>query len=256
MTSLVSGAYYVYGMIYDALGAGSAYAPGAVVIPHTPQAGSIIILSEKNKLNTSVGKRAEFAVRLGRAPLANVVLPLSSTQPQVGVVSPNSLTFTPQNWNVNQRVLVTGTNNCLPKADSLYQILVGKALSLDPDYIGLSGSSVPITAQCSEEGTTDAPNLRIGNYTVISERQINRDTWEYTLRAELSNIGRDVADVTASLSKMELNVEIRDGDLHFGAVAMAETSKSADTIVIRSRTRIPDIQFRLNAGVSWEMHVR
>jgi hypothetical protein len=258
VSGLAQGAYYVYGMIYDAKGVGRAYAPGAVVIPNSNQTGAIVVTAGSHLKTSEDGRNATFKVRLGSAPIADVVVPLSSTKPREGAVEPASLVFTAQNWNVNQTVTVTGTNDCAPEGTSQYQVLVGKALSLDPDYIGLSGTSVEIDNRHDRDrrGTTNNRNLHICNYTVVGERKIDRRTWEYTLKAELTNSGGNVSGVTATLNKLPGGIEIVNRVLSFGAVAASETVKSTDTVVLRSRFAIPNVLFQLGIGFHWEVVAR
>jgi hypothetical protein len=144
VTGVAPGSYSVYAVIYDARGAGRAYAPGRVVVPPAVQAGSVVVTAGANLRTTENEGSTRFVVRLGRAPVADVVLPVSSTNTREGVVSPARLTFTPANWAVNQTVTVTGRNDCVPDGNKSYQVLSGLAQSIDPDYIGLSGSPVSV----------------------------------------------------------------------------------------------------------------
>lgn len=252
VSQLEPGAYYVYGMIYDARGVGRAWAPGAVVIVPSEQTGSIGVTTE-DPLNTKEdGRRATFTVQLGSAPLAEVVVPLSSTDRYEGTVEPASLHFTPGNWNVMQTVSVIGANDCVPDANQQFQVLVGKAVTVDPNYIGLSGTPVNVVNHRDlDRGTTTDPTIHLCNFSVVSERQLGKSVWEYTLKAELTNTGSDVAGVTANLQSAPAGINIEDGTLVFGAVNAMETVHSTDVIVLRSRHPLPQATLRSGKGFSW-----
>ncbi len=255
VTSLAPGAYYLHAVIYDAKGSGRAYAPGAVVIPNATQAGTIVVTAGNNLRTSEDGKSAAFNIRLGRAPAAVVVLPLSTSNAREGIVSPASLTFTPQNWAVNQPVLVTGQNDCAPDGNKNFQVFSGKAQSVDPDYIGLSGRPVNVVNQDNLDlaGTTNNARLHICRFSVASERKINRTTWEYSLRAELTNTGSALGGVTAKLRQLPLGIELVEADLVFGAVGEGETAKTNDTVTIRSRFPIPGSVLKSGVGFKWNV---
>ena len=56
---------------------------------------------------TEAGGTATFTVVLNSQPTANVTIPLTSSDPTEGSVSPAQLTFTATNWNAPQTVTVT-----------------------------------------------------------------------------------------------------------------------------------------------------
>ncbi len=96
--------------------------------------------------NTSEdGETANFTVVLDTQPLANVTIPLSSSDTTEGTVAPNSLTFTPANWNVAQTVTVTGVDDALIDGNIAYDILTGAATSSDPSYNGIDPGDLSVT---------------------------------------------------------------------------------------------------------------
>jgi hypothetical protein len=245
VTGLAPGVYYVYAVISDAKGMGRAYAPGAVVIPNPVQAGGLVVEAGKKLRTSEEGKTAEFKIRLGRAPTADVIVPLHSSNPREGVVSPASLTFTPQNWAAEQEVEITGQSDCVPDGDQAYQVLSGKAVTLDPDYIGLSGNPVTVVNRDETDApsTTDNANFYICGMKVVSKRKVGAHAWEYTLTAELTNTGAAVGGVTAQLSRVPYGVDPVDATLEFGAVSEGETAKTHDTVTLRTKFPIPEKMF-------------
>jgi len=254
VAALEPGAYYVYGMIYDARGVGRAWAPGAVVIVPPVQTGSIAVTTADPLYTKEDGSRSTFMVQLGSAPLAEVVVPLSSTNRYEGTVEPVSVRFTPDNWNVNQTVSVIGGNDCVPDEDQQFQVLVGKAVTVDPNYIGLSGAPVNVVnLQDADRGTTtnNNPAIHLCNISVVTERQLSKSEWEYTLSVELTNTGSDVAGVTANLQSVPSGITIMDGTLVFGAANTLETVHSSDVIVLRSRKQLAPKKLQSGKGYSW-----
>ncbi len=258
VTDLAPGTYYVYAVIYDAKGVGRAYAPGAVVIPPAQQTGQIVVTVLGRPSTAKPGSKFDFTIRLGQAPKADVVVPLSSTQPLEGAVSPPSLTFTPQNWASAQTVTVTGQSGCSPVRSPRYQVLSGKAVSLDPEYIGLSGTPVNVTNQdgVGFTGTTDNSQIHICGFTVLSEQQINATTWEYVIKGILTNTGPAVGAVVANLTKMPGGAQAVEGVMQFGAAATGETVNSADTVTLRSSAKIPAATFQLGLAFHWAVIIQ
>ncbi|MFM2052137.1 MAG: hypothetical protein RL456_174, partial [Pseudomonadota bacterium] len=94
---------------------------------------------------SETGTSATFSVVLDSAPAANVTVPLSVADGTELSVSPASLTFTPQDWNIARTVTVTGLDDALADGDMTGSVIVGPAVSSDPDYHGLDPSDVTVT---------------------------------------------------------------------------------------------------------------
>jgi hypothetical protein len=83
------------------------------------------------------GASAAFELVLDSQPMANVTIPLASSNPAEGSVSADNLIFTPDNWNVPQTVTVTGVADAVADGDTLFSIVVGSSASADAQYHGL-----------------------------------------------------------------------------------------------------------------------
>lgn len=260
--ALAVGAYYVYGVAYDSKGEGKAYAPGAVVIPAPTPAGTLV---EENpdivKKTTGSGGTATIRMKLGRAPLFPVTVPLSSSKPSEGTLQPTQLTFTASNWDVWQAATVTGANDCVPGSKvTTYQIDVGSAQSLDPDYMGVTGVPYLMANQVGQQArsTTDNPNLYICGLKIINERQVDKQNWEYQMRADLSNIGAGVRGVVATLVATPDKPDkftIVQPIMRFGAVNQAEIGRTADSVTLRTKTKINQHALDASKGFRWTMTV-
>jgi cyclophilin family peptidyl-prolyl cis-trans isomerase len=82
----------------------------------------------------------------GRVRLnAKVTIPLESSLPSEGTVSPSELVFTMSNWREPQTVTVTGVNDDVVDGNKVYLVRLKAAVSVDPLYNGLVGGDVQVT---------------------------------------------------------------------------------------------------------------
>lgn len=105
----------------------------------------IIVWPTAGLQTTEAGGQATFVMLLNSQPTADVTVPLSSSDESEGTVSPTSLTFTPQNWNIPQTVTVTGVDDGFDDGDVVYYIITGAAISDDPVFHGLNTNDVEVT---------------------------------------------------------------------------------------------------------------
>jgi hypothetical protein len=134
-------------------------------------------------------------------------------------------------------------------------VFSGKAQSVDPDYIGVSGKAVSVVNLDGVDlpDTTNDPSLSICGLSVVSERKVDQRTWEYTLKAELTNSGAPVGGVSATLRRLPLSLTPVDDTLVFGAVGQGETAKTSDTVTVRARFQVPALIFQLGIGFKWQV---
>ncbi len=111
---------------------------------------------------TEAGGTATFKVKLTSQPTADVTLPLSSSTPAEGTVSPVSLKFTPSNWMNLQTVTAKGVNDSVADGNIAYSIITAPATSSDTTYNGLNASDVSVTNNDDDTAgviVTQLPNL-------------------------------------------------------------------------------------------------
>ena len=94
---------------------------------------------------TEAGGTATFAVRLNSKPMADVIIPLSSSNTAEGTVPSAPLTFTADNWNAPQMVVVTGVDDSAADGSQPYKIVLGVAKSTDKGYDGIDPEDVALT---------------------------------------------------------------------------------------------------------------
>lgn len=258
VTALGAGTYYVYAVIYDSRGMGRAYAPGTVVIPPATQTGSIVVTAANVLYTSEEGAAASYKVRLGSAPTSDVIVPITSSNLREGEVAPAQLIFTPKDWSKDQKVTVTGRDDCAPDGPQTYQVLTGRAISNDANYIGVSGKAVKVINldNIDEQASTNNSNFHICGVTVVAEQKLDPKTWEYTLRAELTNTGGAVPGIRAKLNRLPFSVlQLVDDTLVFGAIGAGENAKTNDTLTIRSASNIPPSLFKKGIGFYWKITV-
>jgi hypothetical protein len=104
----------------------------------------ITVMPASGLVTNDRGGAAQFAVVLATQPAGEVVLNLSASDPNAGVLSTGQLVFTPANWNQPQVVSVTGIENHVAGSNRSYAIQFAPAVSTDPLYTGLSTADVPV----------------------------------------------------------------------------------------------------------------
>ncbi len=120
------------------------------------------------------GEGTSFTVVLDHPPTSDVLIPLSSSEPSEGMVSPSSLTFTPLNWHIPQTVTVVGVDDSIDDGDVSYVIRLEASVSGDGRYNALDFDDVPITnlnddrtvSITASDAVAGEYNLDKGEYTV------------------------------------------------------------------------------------------
>jgi hypothetical protein len=173
-------------------------------------------------------------------------------------VSPRSFTFTPANWNVAQTATVTGRDDCALDGKQAYQIVLGGALTVDPNYIGVTGRVVAATNADSGDtnSSTSSPDIHICNYLLVSSRQVSTKLWEYVFSLEVTNTGVGALGVQAIVGGLPSTVTLVDNQVVVGAVATGETVKSNDTITMRSTTNLANPVNYIKTRAVWSVTIQ
>ncbi|QDU90206.1 hypothetical protein Pla175_36080 [Pirellulimonas nuda] len=163
---------------FDVIGWDPVAEPGVIQAVAT---GGSTIVSEDGTVTDTV------LVSLSKAPSANVVVSVTPSDATEVSVSPTTLTFTPQNWNIPQVVNVAGVIDSLDDGDQVSRIVFSTIASVSaPEYRLSPRVSLPVT-------TTGNGLLRIdlsGNATIIREGDTRKlDAFSITLaRQPLANV--------------------------------------------------------------------
>lgn len=173
MSQLPAGAYSIYGVIYDDKGLGRSYAPGKLVIPASPQLGALGGFGEdlpglREYSNPAYGGNEScegecpsggdiettVTVTLNRAPVADVVISITSSDTTEAVVSKQQLVFTPANWSTPQTFKVMSVIDDIVDGDQPFTITLGNAVSADPHFIGI-GAAIHGSTADNGQGSSD-----------------------------------------------------------------------------------------------------
>lgn len=101
-----------------------------------------IEIGEVTGNTASYNSIATFGVELSSQPFADVIIPLSSSDESEGVVQQEELIFTPENWNIEQEVIVKGRNSNVIDGIQNYTVTLSPAQSSDSAYSGFDADDV------------------------------------------------------------------------------------------------------------------
>lgn len=91
------------------------------------------------------GDFVEIDYQLATQPASDVVIAVASSDTTEGTVAPASLTFTAANWNVPQRVRVTGADDGAVDGAVAYDVTASVTASTDPGYAALPPRVLALT---------------------------------------------------------------------------------------------------------------
>lgn len=106
---------------------------------------------------TEQGGVVEYNVVLGKAPFEDVTLNFASSDTTEGKVNTPRLTFTPQNWNSPQRLIVQGVDDYLDDGNLAYTV-TGKIVTEDLNYNRLTVSALNLINK--DDGEDKPLNLK------------------------------------------------------------------------------------------------
>jgi cyclophilin family peptidyl-prolyl cis-trans isomerase len=106
---------------------------------------AFIVIPTSVRQTTESGGTATFTVQLDTPPTADVTIPLVSSVPAEGTVSPAQLVFTTANWNTPQTVTVTGVDDTTKDGTKTFVVQLGAVTSTDSLYSGLNPADVTFT---------------------------------------------------------------------------------------------------------------
>ena len=110
------------------------------------------------------GASAAFTMVLGYRPTADVVVPLSSSNPTAGLPDVSAVTFTPADWNLPHTVIVTGQNDSVSRGDVRYTVATGPATSSDLLYAGMDALDVRLRNRHNTDRAQFGSGIYGGSY--------------------------------------------------------------------------------------------
>ncbi len=110
----------------------------------TPPAGITVTPTSRTMTTGEDGRATSFSIVLQTQPTADVIIPISSTNPAEGTLSATSLVFTSGNWDIPQIVTITGVDDGIIDNDIAYSVMLGAAVTADAEYSGLDPSDIAV----------------------------------------------------------------------------------------------------------------
>ena len=166
----------------------------AIGVLDTPDPLPGISITDISGNTTENREKAYFDVALQAQPSSNVVINISSTDTTEGVMAERRLIFTPDNYDREQTIAMTGVDDNIVDGDIPYRALTENAVSEDSVYNLLTVSNVDIVNEDNDE-----PGIEI---TLLSE---NNRTSEGGDKVELS-----IELLTQPTAEMIMNVSSTD----------------------------------------------
>jgi alpha-tubulin suppressor-like RCC1 family protein len=102
-------------------------------------------------MTTEGGVSDSFTIMLNKRPVADVAIEISSSDATEGAVTPAKLTFTPDNWDLQQTATVVGTDDSLADGIQTYVILTAPVSSADEQFNSLNPPDVGVVNIDDEE---------------------------------------------------------------------------------------------------------
>ena len=122
-----------------------------------------VIVSDVSGNTALVGATAEFYIGLQSRPSSDVVIPVSSSDPSEGVPEQTQVVFTPENWHIDQAVVIRGQNPAVQGGVQEYEIILGSTQSSDLVYDGLDVPNVEMRGIALEIAASEDLDPLIAN---------------------------------------------------------------------------------------------
>lgn len=125
---------------------GRPVSPLIVEVLDDDEPGSFIVESDDGFETSEDGTPVVFDVALSDQPDGDVAVQISVDDETEAEVDVTSLTFTELNWNIAQKVTVTGIDDREADGDQTYNLVLGPTNSTGAKYNGLPPENVPLTS--------------------------------------------------------------------------------------------------------------
>jgi hypothetical protein len=139
------------------------------------EAPGFIVTPTSGLVTSEAGGTATFTVALISAPIANVTVAVTSSNPAEGTPSVATLTFTPADFATARTVTVTGVDDAVADGNQPYQIVLAPATSTDPAYNGFDPPDVSVT-----NTDNDSPGITVTPLTGLLVSELG-DTATFTV---------------------------------------------------------------------------
>lgn len=119
----------------------------------------LVLTPPAEYLVTEMGDAQTFAVALSSQPSSKVILKIASNDPSEGRVEPSELTFLRENWQVPQKVTVTGVDDALADGSVKFNVNISLSYTKDDRYKGIPDKILLFENLDDEDGPDNAVDL-------------------------------------------------------------------------------------------------
>ena len=200
-----------------------------------------IMVSAVSGNTSEAGTTATFTMTLGSEPIADVVIPVSSTDTTEGSISVTEIKFTSANWNAAQTVTITGADDQVNDGDINYKVVFGTAVSTDSNYKGLVLSDISVV-----NTDNDMANIIVSAVSGDTSEAGATATFTIVLDSEptadvvIPVISSDITEGTVSITEVKFTTvnwntaqtvtitgiddDVQDGDINYRVILPAAVS--------------------------------
>lgn len=161
-------------------------------------------------MTTEKGGTVEIKVSLSSKPASDVTFSVSSDKTTEGTVDKDSITFTPENWNVEQIITVTGVADGAPDdpGANVYHIVFGNTVSEDASFNGLEIAAIELINQDLDKAgvTVTATSIEVDESDKTAPVGIvlnNKPNKNVTIKA----VSNDMTEATISPAEITFTPE-------------------------------------------------
>ena len=144
----------------------------------------VIVMPTSGLITTELGGTDSYTVVLNSEPTADVMIPVSSSDPTEGLPDTAMLTFTSANWDTPQTVTVTGQNDAIQDGDVAYTLINGDPASSDPLYNALVDADAADVGATNQDDGDTAGFLVIPTSGLVTTEAGGTDTFTVELTAQ------------------------------------------------------------------------
>uniref|UniRef100_UPI000371A544 T9SS C-terminal target domain-containing protein n=1 Tax=Anaerophaga thermohalophila TaxID=177400 RepID=UPI000371A544 len=219
--------------------------PVEVTNTDNDSAGFDVTITNSETITSESGTTDVFSIVLKSQPFSDVVFEITGLDTSEGILSTDEIIFTPDNWNQQQTIVITGEDDDEVDGDISYTLTVAVVNeSSDENYHGQS-TTIPVTntdndsaglitipeslsLETSESGTSDNFSLQLSSRpaSTVIIRASGIDETEGTLNNDEFIFTPENWNQPQTVTVTGVDDDEADGDIQFSIEFMVDASAS------------------------------
>jgi len=219
--------------------------PVEVTNTDNDSAGFDVTITNSETITSESGTTDVFSIVLNSQPFSDVVFEITGLDTSEGILSTDEIIFTPDNWNQQQTIVITGEDDDEVDGDISYTLTVAVVNeSSDENYHGQS-TTIPVTntdndsaglitipeslsLETSESGTSDNFSLQLSSRpaSTVIIRASGIDETEGTLNNDEFIFTPENWNQPQTVTVTGVDDDEADGDIQFSIEFMVDASAS------------------------------